>query len=627
MSYEALVDLLNKAPIKESLEIITLILNRIENVLKNPNDPMFRTFNKSDPVITRFILQSSLGTFCLRFMGCLEQPEYYFLPQNCNLSLLTELRDMLLVWKESVNVEASGTQVSSLMINKLKPLSVIKPIVLPVLSAKYTHPFFARIEMIFHSCLRYADENILERAKNLIPVATLEYKAQNRLREFQRHIKINKLNMSEILIQDMLILELLEWFKKSFFTWVSSPLCDFCNRETKFSHYTHEKSYLQYTNRVELHRCAFCHQFTPFARYEDLNILLETRRGRCGEWANVFTLFCRSMGWDARIVFDETDHVWTEVYSIGQERWLHCDSCENMCDQPLIYECGWKKQISYVIAYSNEEVQDVTWRYTSNFKETLKRRTACKEDEIIRVLEDLRQRRQVKFSETRRKYLTRRNLMELVQFLTEKKPGIEDEKGRQSGDISWRVSRGEIEEPPKGFVWKIDPAAYLSMHRATVRYSSSNDCYELVSGNELKDSKEGWASGCYFHQNIFRKVEDDWKQVYLARNENSSEQGTITWKFRFPANSSKKLKRVAVRFCCAMYADACIKAQLGCDGRVENINTDASVYKTDNFAGQTELWVKATLSGGQGDIAWQHAQLFRQPLESDKFPFAIAFTF
>ena len=75
-----------------------------------------------------------------------------------------------------------------------------------------------------------------------------------------------------------------------------------------------------------------------------------------------------------RYVLDHTDHVWSEVYSQSQGRWLHADCCENKMDSPLMYEHGWGKKLTYVIAFSKDEVVDVTWRYTCKQQELLRRR-------------------------------------------------------------------------------------------------------------------------------------------------------------------------------------------------------------------------------------------------------------
>jgi peptide-N4-(N-acetyl-beta-glucosaminyl)asparagine amidase len=120
--------------------------------------------------------------------------------------------------------------------------------------------------------------------------------------------------------------------------------------------------------------------------------------------------------------------VYLQVYSGSQRRWLHCDPCENVCDSPLMYESGWGKKLSYVMAYSKDEVQDVTWRYSCRHQEVLSRRTECNESELLVTIMQLRQERQEDMSDARKLYLNRRLLAELVEFLTPRQPTEAEKK-------------------------------------------------------------------------------------------------------------------------------------------------------------------------------------------------------
>lgn len=51
---------------------------------------------------------------------------------------------------------------------------------------------------------------------------------------------------------------------------------------------------------------------------------------------------------------------------------------------------------------------------------------------------------------------------------------------------------------------------------------------------------------------------------------------------------------------------------------------DDEVHSVDDLVGNESFTITAILTGGKGDIAWQHTQLFRQSTnDGDEYPFEI----
>lgn len=557
-------------------QVVNILLKLINDIINHPHQQKFRRIFLNSDVIQNNLLPFTGAMEFLFEIGFISDENSLVLPQTISLSSLISFKQQLL------NI-----------ISEEKRL-------------KFTeNKFLKEISSKSLDVLKFENKELQDKALEILGPFTNEF-----------YSKLDK--NTESFCHELMMFQLMKWFKENFFKWVDTPTCQFCSSATKFKGINHEinEKNVRY---AEVYECENCHLITDFKRYGICEQLLTVRKGRCGEWAYCFTLFCRSLGWEARLVVDQTDHVWTEVWSVSQKRWIHCDPCETALDKPLLYEKGWGKKLSYILAYSNEEVQDVTWRYTSSNDDVLKRRTLCTENELLNTILSLSQQRQNNLSTSRFKYLAERRLKECIELLFNcKSANNENYGGRTSGALTWRLARGETHT--NKFIWT-PTENEIANKRFELKYSTAMDKY--IHDNSIC---EGWQNGAYSYSSLFRKEELDWKRVYLCREENC-EKSTIEWRFDF-TSSDLIVQRITLICTSTLFNNGQIEWKLTGNGFTMDLPVIENIQEVviDQMDGANFITLSACLFGGSGDLAWQHSQIFRQSIHDQEYPFQIAFT-
>ncbi|XP_040289093.1 peptide-N(4)-(N-acetyl-beta-glucosaminyl)asparagine amidase [Bufo bufo] len=575
-----------------------LLLTYADNILRSPNEEKYRSIRIGNTAFSTRLLPVPGAVECLFEMGFEEGETHLLFPKKASVEKLKKVRDHIASERDKL---LNGSDVTAPVAT-----GTAQPAPSPTLASEIK--FFKTLQSNSQHVLTYELPELQQKAREHIPVSELKARAQEKLQQ-ARSLESDT-TMNE---EDFLTLELLRWFKEQFFSWVNSLPCSKCGGQTVAKgSLTPSADDLRWgANRVENHYCNKCQHINRFPRYNDPGKLLEARRGRCGEWANCFTLCGRALGLEARYVWDSTDHVWTEVFSSSQNRWLHCDPCENACDKPLLYEVGWGKKLSYIIAFSKDEVVDVTWRYSCKHEEVISRRKDVRENWLRETIAGLNKTRQQALPEQRKKELLGRLIVEIVEFMSPKTPKAGELGGRVSGSLAWRVARSEagLQTKTKSFVF-VPTEKEKADKRFHLQYNVVDDCYTRVSNNNEVIS--GWENGVWRTESICRKVENDWKMVYLARTEGTS-SANIGWKFEC-ASVGLSIDSISVRTGSQTFNNGEINWKLRSLETQVDVHSDKNLCSYPEFGNASEVLLEADLCGGEGNTAWQHTQLFREGL-------------
>ncbi|XP_035788576.1 peptide-N(4)-(N-acetyl-beta-glucosaminyl)asparagine amidase-like [Anopheles albimanus] len=676
---QALVLALETNNPRESYLVATeTLLRLLDNIIREPQNAKYRTVRLENPSIKEKLLSVVGMKQLMLAIGFIEANGTLTVPPNVLLASLRKYREFIHERKElvknppkpsagidkdasvkapapastatataaAVNSKTNGTGTTDIDMASFVPSatssgedsrpaadSVTTPApATPVIKA--SRPFLARIEfprvlppgnsllqqleLLSDQVMQYEDDLLQASGRSLIPLERLRARAKEKQAQWRRLLQQGaaaqgaNATEQEPSAEDLLVEELTAWFRGEFFRWVNAMPCTVCgNEKTQLVQSTVEDGV-----RVEVYRC--CGQLRRFYRYNDVEKLLHTRRGRCGEWANCFTFLCRCLGYEARYVFSTGDHVWTEVWSERRQRWIHVDPCENVLDAPLMYEHGWRKEITFVFAFAHDDVQDVSWRYSNDHTSLVQRRRAvCRESTLLDAVWKLRGKRRAKLSADRVAALRRRTFDECLELLAcgQRVPTPGELEGRSSGSLEWRLQRGEQQVNTRYMF--IPTADEVQAKQFNIRYCCATDRYErFLKGSSnrvnerITETSHGWESRQYMSRNIFRKEEHDWQMVYLARTE-GTEEATIEWYFDFSVQGLR-VKQIELRFGQETYESAKVELYfIKADGsRSEALS---SLCECGKFT------LQARLSGGS---SWQHAQLFRQSKAStDECPF------
>ncbi|VVD04823.1 unnamed protein product, partial [Leptidea sinapis] len=278
--------------------VLCELLHNIDDILEYPYNNEFRTL-KSD--IIKDSLNCEAFKEYLKYIGfqAKQSGEFIYPKEEC----ISKLRQAKEAIERKISLCCDPQTYTKIKIIPKSKKGTVDCSLKPVYVLKTNNKLLHHVQHLFNDVLKYEDKKLQQKARDLVPLVTLKLRALERMRAHQKKIKLGETKEHDMTFETALLLELMGWFKHRFFRWVNAPPCNDCGEVTEFLHITQ----FYWKSEVcdsEVYNCTQCGKQTDFIRYNDLDTLLLERQGRCGEWANTFTLFCRALGYETRFVYD-----------------------------------------------------------------------------------------------------------------------------------------------------------------------------------------------------------------------------------------------------------------------------------------------------------------------------------
>ena len=136
------------------------------------------------------------------------------------------------------------------------------------------------------------EQNLINQLKGLHD-KTKMYEDEDNQKLALSYVPLDKLNITEEQIKNHTLdsdemIDIVHWFKTEFFHWIEDHCIQCGSKELDHGSVQPTEEDLIYSaQRVEVFKCRKCGYLRRFPRYNNPMKLLETRVGRCGEYANV----------------------------------------------------------------------------------------------------------------------------------------------------------------------------------------------------------------------------------------------------------------------------------------------------------------------------------------------------